>query len=229
LGGIRPSAAISALVPSNSFPPEVFAMTKPSKRDAVQEAHANFYLVYGAAVAAWARVEQGLYFWFERVSGMHPKTARQVFYSGKSFNARADMFAAVMHAPHLLPHRKEFMKAALNKARQYSEFRNITVHGETYLAADGPNVDQVVLIDGKRGEHQTTIDDLMVATMNFKRLADSLMDALSFHQNKAPDEIALLRKHLELIRAMPNQAHSTTSSQTAAKPRPRPSPPQAKP
>ena len=91
---------------------------------------AAFYQAYGHAIAFWAHLESMQCLLFRQVTGMTKEVSRRVFYSAKSYSARADMFDAAVAAAALSLETNLLLKAISKKARTYSGFRNHIVHGD---------------------------------------------------------------------------------------------------
>lgn len=181
-------------------------------------AEEKFHLTYGRALAQWAVIEQRMFFWFWQITGLSEDMSRAVFYSSKNFAGRADMLEAALSASTTPDNVTEFLKAAMKKARQFSSFRNQLAHGETMFDAQpaSPNHLQTVLIDGKHNDGTTTtvttVEQIEVATGNFRELSRLIMDVLMYLQGQFFDEQASPEQCRELVRALPNQADSQIPS-----------------
>ena len=82
-------------------------------------------------MSAWGLLESQLFHWFFYISGINnERMARSIYYSAKSFNARADMLEEVVRVAALNEDHAAFLKTAIKKARRYSAFRNSATHGE---------------------------------------------------------------------------------------------------
>lgn len=180
----------------------------------LNQAHAEFHHAYGVAMSQWSGVERGLYLWFVHVTQMKEKVARAVFYSARSFNARAEMLqAALEQADHLAPERREFISKALKRAWDYSSFRNRMAHGEPQLnileIKGSPRKVSWSIVQGKAkdGGKDISMDDLEVAQRNYYVLQNLLIDThpTSGIGNPNPEWPA---KALELMNDLPNQADS---------------------
>jgi hypothetical protein len=176
--------------------------------EVVARASAEFHLAYGMALSEWALVESSLYSWFQLTTDMKDKMARSVFYSAKSFAGRAEMLEAALgestHTTDIL----DFAKAVIKKARTYSTFRNEITHGEMLLTlkVGDENSAHYTLVQGKDiNIDGITIDELKIATTNFKNLrslANDMLPMLRAEYVQSPAE------HLAQVRALPNQANS---------------------
>jgi hypothetical protein len=170
-----------------------------------------FFDSFGRLIAEWSAIERAFYTWFASVSGMKEGMARSIFYSGKSFNSRADMLeAAFGNQSNMPPLDLDFIKASLKKARAYSAFRNSVVHGEPTLDIlhnYSPQADlQLILTQGKDfiGSSAITIDDLDAGLESFSELKGFLHDM--FPKNRKPD--ANLEEYLRRVRELPNPPNS---------------------
>ena len=170
-----------------------------------------FFDSFGRLIAEWSAIERAFYTWFASVSGMKEGMARSIFYSGKSFNSRADMLeAAFGNQSNMPPLDLEFVKASLKKARAYSAFRNSVVHGEPTLDILHNNspeaVLQLVLTQGKDflGATAITIEDLDAGLESFSELKGLLHDM--FPKNRKPD--ADPEECLKRVRELPNPPNS---------------------
>ena len=189
-----------------------FTLTKEQVEDAGQ-AHAEFHHVYGCTMANWAAIERALYYWFACITQMDEGMAISVFYSARSFNARADMLlAAIRNAKRQTEVEIQFVKAALKKARSYSAFRNMITHGEPILSIidreGAPREIAYHIVEYKNPEARVsvTMEDLMVAADNYQLLKVAIIDALPNQgRGTTPEQC------LEQVRALPNQADSRTS------------------
>lgn len=190
------------------------------------KAHDAFSLSYGRAMAQWAVVEERLFYWFWRLSGMKLGVARAVFYSARSFTGRSEMLEGVLGAyagpdADLLP----FAKAATKKAAQFNSFRNTLVHGEpTFDVRKGSKtLGQVILLQGRQmpfaaAETAVTVEQMNTAKENFRELSRLLMEVLDFAENRV--ETALPEECLRLVRLLPIRADSSEPAQSQPTPRP---------
>jgi len=206
--------------------PQTLKFTIP--KDQLEAATAEFYHFYGHALARWSQLETSLYYWFAKITGMPDAMARGIFYSARSFAARAEMLeAALEHATHLKDSDIAFLKEALKKARNYSGFRNKLAHGEPRLAVtkDGETVKGVhyTISQGRNQPSATeellTVQDLFIAAEHFHVVAECAREALGFPPNrpnpKSPEEC------LSLVRALPNEPHDKNApTASASAPRP---------
>jgi hypothetical protein len=97
--------------------------------DDPRERYRIFHLNYGITLGEWALLEDALCELFQRLAVIRPKLARAMFYSGRSFATRADLFSAALEAAAAPESYKAACKATLKRARQYSSARNTIAHG----------------------------------------------------------------------------------------------------
>lgn len=181
----------------------------------------EFNVVYGAALAEWSSLESHLFYWFQLLTGMNEKTARAVFFSARSFNARADMLEAALDAESPGGPLQLFLEAALKKARGYSGFRNSATHGEPLIDRQrgSPTAKQFVIIQGRKvhyeaAETMITMLDLTTATINFRQLWEYLF---AMHPAEGPRTSSSLERYRQLVLELPNRPHSTEVVQNLTK------------
>lgn len=177
-------------------------------RPALERAHSEFHYAYGLVLAEWSGIEASLYDWFAIITKMHDRMARGVFYSARSFNARAEMLDAALSHSGQSAFDREFVQEVLRKAWTYSGFRNRVTHGEKILnlVENNPERADFVLVEGKniKGEG-TTVEHLRIATGNFRRLRDlsnAMQPIFRSEHDLSPTQC------LTLVRALPNQPNS---------------------
>ena len=197
----------------------------PEQVRQTNQVHAEFHHAYGLAMAQWAKLERMLYYWFAYITRVEDKMARAIFFSGRSFNARAEMLLAAIEHAQLSAGQIEFIKASHKRAWGYSGFRNTITHGESMMNAKLLNgvVQSVeyLIVQGKAVGPQGTdvsIDQLLTAADNFHRLAEIIHNAHPVYgekPQKPPEE------YLALVNALPNQANSK-NVQTPSTPGPQP-------
>ena len=183
---------------------------------------------FGATMLAWSNIERFLYHWFAGITAMPDGMARAIFYSARSFNARAEMLeAAIEYAHKQTPAEIAFIKEAIKKARQFSEFRNRMAHGEARLTINprDPKDVHYKITQGKNVERSEetaiTITDLRQAQKSFKKLFTLLMGIIPQFR----DENGLTAEQaLPLVRELPNQPNKesgpTVSEPETEPPRP---------
>lgn len=194
-----------------------FEFTKEQAED-LNQAHAEFHHAYGVAMSQWACVERNLYLWFVHVTQMKEKVARAVFYSARSFNARAEMLqAAIEKADHLAPERLDFIQEALRRAWSYSSFRNRMAHGEPLMnildLKGQPRKVFFSIAQGKTRDHpssEISMEDLETATQNFYVLQNLLIDTHPTPGVGKPDH-QWPATALQLLSELPSQASFKTA------------------
>jgi hypothetical protein len=183
--------------------------------EAQQRAHAEFHHRYGVAMAMWAQIERGLFYWFHRASGTKVGIARAVFYSSRSFNGRAEMVQSIIPvSERISDEERDFLKAAIKRAWGYNSFRNRLAHGEPVMSVrdltDGETTTRSVsyiLVQGQQGspDPKSVITRVCLANAagNFRALSRLLMDAADKRQ--PPEEC------LRLVLELPTQANAKNS------------------
>ena len=99
-------------------------------------------------MAAWSTVEDGLFEWFKRCTGMHEQLARAVFYSAKSFEGRRDMLNSAIPFSSCDEKTREGIRKCVLRASQYVAFRNRIAHRHLVLSYE-IKPPQFVLIEGR--------------------------------------------------------------------------------
>ena len=170
---------------------------------------AEFRTTYGMLMEAWARVEAAVFYWFMLLTGIEERMARAIYYSARSFSARGSMVDATLPLSPIDPAKKEFVKAALKKAGQYSGFRNRATHGEPVW---NYRLSQYVLAEGDWGEKgpaddAITIRQMQVACRNFSELRRLMWELARprSHVGSPPSP----QGYLVRIRALANEASSS--------------------
>lgn len=189
-------------------PPEIKITLTREQIEHVNQAHAEFHHAFGCAMSEWAGVERSLFYWFTYITRMKSEMARAVFYSARSFNARADMLAAaIAEAKRQTEVELEFIRTALKRARGYGGFRNNLAHGEPIMNIMGPKeaprAIHYSITQGKKPNlgSDITIADLLTAAKNFHSLKLIITEALPW-EKRVPEEC------LAQLLALPTQANS---------------------
>ncbi len=188
--------------------------SRESDPDAI-DAHTQFHNAYGGAMAAWARLEGCLFYWFMSASGMNEAPARAIFFSARSFAGRRDMLWAILPFALFDQGAGDVIRAGLNKAQQYSEFRNKLAHREPVvdIRRESPTWAQILLVEGRDASGSPdaiTISQLAAAMRNFDELRRLLWQVHPLERHPGTDAEGCLR----LIRELPNQAHSREAART---------------
>jgi hypothetical protein len=177
-----------------------------------------FHKELGKTLAAWSAVEDGLFEWFKRCTGMHEQLARAVFYSARSFEGRRDMLNAAIPFSPCNEKTRTGIRLCVARASAYVAFRNRISHGHLLFAR--PNElepPQHLFAEGRKlsgpideKPNYVTLTDLKMAAINFGELTDCI---LGFHPEwQAPDVCEA--GCLEEIRALPSEANSTEPSRS---------------
>jgi hypothetical protein len=190
---------------------------------AAHEVLANdaMHLRIGQAIGKWGYVESTLATWFQRLTNMHPITARRVFYSVTGFDARRRMFVAAVRSAASKPDISEYLIALINKAGKYAGTRNQIVHGDMLFIeyAGSKHCGTSIILQGRQhwvadppDSEVLTTENLEIARDNFGTLA--LYSAAGLNWDGSPEKSPL--RFLEQIRELPVPAHSSRLSQTIA-------------
>jgi hypothetical protein len=168
------------------------------------DANAEFLFFYGQAMAEWASVERGLFYWFAGITRMKEGMARAIFYGAKGFAARAEMLESVIpFAEQQSKEEIEFIKSALKKAWSFVPFRNAIAHGEPIpvITDDGIHMTMGKAKD-VTDKDVVTIKHMGIAAKNFSRLATAIITAIPRHRDGTT-----LEECLAQVQELPNQAH----------------------
>jgi hypothetical protein len=181
----------------------------------------NAFFLFGKAMAAWARLEAGLYAWFEHVENMDMRQAKPLYYAVNSFKGRLDLIRAAIETVHVEEIEQAFIESAMNLAVQYNGFRNKLAHGEFTL--DG------LIIEGKHADHHKALEaaisheKLQTYSDRFNVLANLLWQArdlaLGFIDDIEPD--ASVEKCQQQVIELLRQVQAEKRIQSAAKRRDR--------
>jgi hypothetical protein len=185
-----------------------------------QKAEKDFTDAFGQSLIQWGIIEQRLCFWFQRLTGMNEKMARQIFYAVTSFNARSRMLRGAVIASGWPEYATSFLDCALTRAISYDSFRNHIVHREAlfdfregsktqskYILVEGKSAMRTLALHEEDAEVYT-LDDLIIARDNFRELARLIMDGY-----ECADDPAKLQECHKLVHAMPTRAHSNAPNQ----------------
>lgn len=159
-------------------------------------------LAFGKAMAAWAKVERGLYLWFEHITLLDYQKCNPLYYSVQTFRARLELIRAALSCNQLENDEREFIEIAMKVVLPYNSVRNKLAHGEFTL--DGLVFDSKVV--DHRERQQTVIDQQSLDrfTQEAGKLARLLADArdlaLGFEDHNDPE--ASLQRCIREIREM---------------------------
>lgn len=105
-----------------------------------EQAEANqFYQEVGRTIGRWSNLEYFLSHMFRHVTQMEEVVARHIFHSARSWRGRYDMLAGALSASESAPGVVSAYTAILERANQYSAFRNILAHDQIQLSP--PEID----------------------------------------------------------------------------------------
>ena len=180
----------------------------------MQEAQANFFFAYGLAMAKWADVERGLYYWFAGIAGMKDGLCRAIFYGSRGFAARLEMLeGSIPFAERQTAEEIAFIREAIKAARRYSGFRNKIAHGEPIpiITDDGVIMSMGNAKDITDKSVEIKIDDLIAAATNFSDLASAIISAIPKNREGKP-----LSEYLSQVLQLPNEANSKNAQTDSA-------------
>lgn len=176
-----------------------------------KEVEANLYETLGKAMSEWSGVEGSLLSLFQIHTSMPHALARRVFFSARSFNGRADMLSAAAVGSDQSDDLKDYTKAVITKARQYSAFRNALAHGHAAViprwAGTAYDNQGVILEERESGPPQEgraiTVPQIENAIGHFFALAliTTELTAWEAHPELPPSRYA------PLVRGLPSAPH----------------------
>jgi hypothetical protein len=165
----------------------------------------KFLIAYGEALRRWSYLEVQLAVWFRKIA-LIPSwdAACAIFFSARSFQGRADMFAAALDTCPADPAHEAFLRDAHLKIVAYNNIRNQIAHGIVHPSNEGPSI--------TRGERfmqpgEIKIEHLQAAGENFRALYGIIHHAHDAFKADAPPE--QLRELHEQLRLLPNEACSS--------------------
>jgi hypothetical protein len=139
------------------------------------------YEALGRAVAAWARVEGELSYWFVAISGLDEAMARDLFFTPTSFNARVELLSTVIDHSSASKAHKDFAAIVLEKCKRYSAVRNKLVHWSPHTDLEGLWTPILVPFPeppmGVRPSNCLTVDQISNAAENFQILSRTMTKA----------------------------------------------------
>jgi hypothetical protein len=188
-------------------------MTKDTKRRtpssvALSESD-RAHLLFGKAMAAWAKLERGFYAWFEHATLMDMHQAQPLYFSVTNFKSRMDLLRAALDAVTLdSPDEELFVRGAMGLAIQYNSFRNKLAHGD--FTFDGLIIESKVVDRATARRQAISHTQLGIAATNFQALADLLWLArdLSIGQIPEDDPEASVKACVARVDALPRRADS---------------------
>jgi hypothetical protein len=164
----------------------------------------NAFLSYGKAMANWASLERAVYEWFQHITLLDAKQAKPIFYSVTNTKTRFALVRAALSANQLDRDERIFVEKALNRAGEYSSFRNKLAHGEfTFegIIIEGKHHDRA-----KATETGITREQVDRAASRFRELADLLYDAYDIALRGHDNADARISDCLERLNELPKQA-----------------------
>jgi hypothetical protein len=170
----------------------------------------QFYHAYGKALSNWAAVEFQLCAWFERCAGLSIGRSEAIFFSGRSFQTRAEMLSSVIHTGKISSAWAAFIESALTKAITYNSFRNHIAHAQLESEMfDAANRRFWKLRKPQDWRESGGADQqsLINAAQNFEDLAEILRDGHWLQLREQPT-----REFLQRLDALPNEADSNQLS-----------------
>jgi hypothetical protein len=172
----------------------------------------RLYHAFGRAMSEWASIEYYLSLFFSSASGLDFAMAQAVFFSGRSFQTRAEMLNASLQHSKLEKSWKEFVSTTLKKSISYARFRNKLAHGLFHPdALDGYGQPKDWKI--KKAENWTTpggisLDEIITAASNFEKF--SMIMALAYYDLSKTTSPA---KYMRQLNDLPNEAGANVVSQ----------------
>jgi len=163
-------------------------------------------------MAAWAEIEYGLSLWFKSATGLEYNVAQNLFFSGRAFSTRRDLFATALTTANMPDNWREFAIAALDKAQCYSSARNRLAHGlmhPTKLDENGQPTDWKIK-EQEQWQDQAGLDynEISIIAENFQALGSILTGShYPYTRSEQPKEF------VRQLRERPNEANSTQLSQ----------------
>jgi len=175
-----------------------------------------FLAEFGRAMAGWSSVEVHLSIWFNTITGIMPKRlGRAIYFSGRSFTARSEMFAAALEHGKQPKQVTPLLKQILTKAISYASARNRLAH--SYFGTLQDEEDRLRAGQEWDALHTgITKQELLNASQNFSNLASLITDAWAGNQGKARrgrPSPSVRAECLERLLLLPNEACSNELSQ----------------
>lgn len=138
----------------------------------------QFFVTYGRTLAGWAQIEYMLSRWFFRLTKIDHNLADSLFYSGRSFQTRRDLFkVAIAHDKNLDPELRALLRLILKRCNQYSSARNEISHG---MVVYDSGEERMFLAQGDSlgiPHHRRGIPEIDKAGDYFHTLANLMLDA----------------------------------------------------
>lgn len=161
---------------------------------------------------------------FRNVTKMEASVSKAVFYSTMGYGSRLAMLDAALKASDKAAARKEYLKAVITRAGQYTKMRNSTLHGSIYFISDqrSKHDRKYVITRSKdepstmpKDEHTITVADLENMASNFYSLMDRFIPFLEW---KEETHAPLLPKYLALVEQLPPDPRNPPPKPTPLEP-----------
>jgi hypothetical protein len=190
-------------------------------RESIAKLEFDFYQQYGLTLANWARLEQTLSELFCEICGFHTgELGPALFFSGKSFSARAALLGAAARSAGIAEPVQEVVRALLKKARQFETARNKITHGYPVHAVwNGVEWQGWRIKEGDEAYQPGGIgmDELKNAAQWFMQLEHYAGSARTLVSNWRSGAKMSVEGYLEIIRALPNDALLPSEDPTASR------------
>lgn len=181
---------------------------------------AALYLSLGRAVSVWGILEQQLMEWFSIVSRIPMAMANDVFFAPNSFASRLSLLQAALENSKANEQEREFARAIMNKAEQYSKFRNRCVHAGRPMMNAMDAIPRLLDSYGQTNKEKydrgITAAQLDQAALNFKALIEIMLEARTMRYFRRMRLRALqtttLPALLRRVEQLPNVAESSELS-----------------
>lgn len=99
-----------------------------------QEEADRFYAALGRVIARWAHLEHTFGALFYRITGLTENQARHMFHSGRNWRTKRDLLEAAIHQTPGRPGVKSARMTLLDRAEDYSAFRNAVAHDALHIS-----------------------------------------------------------------------------------------------
>ncbi|TJX71297.1 MAG: hypothetical protein E5W21_07655 [Mesorhizobium sp.] len=176
----------------------------------------TFYRSYGYAMVEWARVEDNLARWFETITEMPAPMARAVLNSAKAFTPQALMLSSAIENAPLKREIADFLKAAIDKALTYYQFRNRIAHGMPRINTTDPNNPVFEWHESKSilSLDPITRERIDICAKNFGDLANAIMTAYLIASRSPEPRERRLKELQRQVFLLPNPADRPAPSQS---------------
>jgi hypothetical protein len=173
----------------------------------------QFIMAYGSALISWAQVEDELCVLFGLLVGIQPEAARALFFSGRSFATRADLYSAAIATSACPEAAKKVHRAILKKARRFSSARNSIAHGvPAFIAKHSEEGIRIKQGQRRREPGGITLNEFGRATDLFQDLIDACISLAVAQDDEAWQEC------LARVRELPSEVFPRGDAQTGEEP-----------